>query len=96
MEPKYREMARQMRADGVSEEMGDEFRRGKGVAEIEALQGRRKIPEHIRKLLFANAFRHNCGTTRFAPCSTLSMRHGRVLIEDRCAECGAGVARLCD
>lgn len=52
-----------MRADGVSEEMiarfvaeemeEDEFRRGKGVTEIEALRERRKIPEHIRKLLRA-------------------------------------------
>ena len=55
-----------MRADGVSEEMiarfvaeemeEDEFRRGKGVTEIEALRERRKIPEHIRRLLLANAF----------------------------------------
>ena len=52
-----------MRADGVSKEMiarfvaeemeEDEFRRGKGVTEIEALRERRKIPEHIRKLLLA-------------------------------------------
>ena len=77
MADKYEEMARQMRADGVSEEMiarfvaeemeEDEFRRGKGVTEIEALRERRKIPEHIRKLLLANAFCHNCGTTELAP-----------------------------
>ena len=46
--PKYEEMARQMRADGVSEAMidrfvaeemeEDEFRRGKGITEIEALR----------------------------------------------------------
>lgn len=53
VEPKYREMARQMRADGVSEEIGeDEFRRGKGVTKIEALRGRRKIP--TRKHLTVN------------------------------------------
>lgn len=106
VEPKHKEMARQMRADGVSEEMiarfvaeemeEDEFRRGKGVTEIEALREWRKTPEHIRKLLLANAFCHNCGTTEFAPDYTLRMRHGRVLIEGRCAECGAEVARLCD
>lgn len=71
MGSKYEEMARQMRADGVSEEMiarfvaeemeEDEFRRGKGVTEIEALREWRKIPEHIRKLLLANTFCHNCG-----------------------------------
>lgn len=45
VEPKYREMARQMRADGVSEEIGeDEFRRGKGVTKIEALRGAEEGP----------------------------------------------------
>ena len=106
MADKYGEMARQMRADGASEEMiarfvaeeveEGEFRRGKGVTEIEALRGRRKIPEHIRKLLLANAFCHSCGTTEFAHGHTLRMRHGRVLVEGCCAECGAEVARLCD
>lgn len=106
MSDKYEEMALQMRADGVSEKTiarfvaeemeEDEFRRGKGVTEIEALRERRKIPEHVRKLLLANAFCHNCGTTEFAPGYTLHMRHGRVLVEGCCAKCGAEVARLCD
>ena len=88
MGSKYEEMARQMRADGVGEEMiarfvaeemeEDEFRRGKGVTEVEALREWRKIPEHIRKLLLANAFCHNCGTTEFAPDCTLRIRHGCV------------------
>ena len=90
-------MARQMRARFVAEEMEeDEFRRSKGVTEIEALRERKKIPEHIRKLLLANASCHNCGTTELAPGYTLRIRHGRVLIEGRCTECGAEVARLCD
>lgn len=106
MEPKYEEMAQQMRADGVSEETivrfvaeemaEDEFRRGKGVTETEALREWKKTPEHIRKLLLANALCRNCGTTEFAPGYTLRMRHGCVLIEGRCAKCGAEVARLCD
>ena len=106
MGSKYDEMARQMRADGVSEETiarfvaeeveEDEFRRDKGVTEIEALREWRKTPEHIRKLLLANAFCHNCGTTEFAPGYTLRIRHGRVLVEGCCAKCGAEVARLCD
>lgn len=106
MESKYEETTQQMRANSVSEEMiarfvaekveKDEFRRGKGVTEIEALREWRKIPEHIRKLLLVNAFCHNCGTTEFAPGYTLRMRHGCVLIEGCCAECGAEVARLCD
>lgn len=106
MADKYEEMARQMRADRVSEETiarfvaeemeEDEFRRSKGVTEIEALRGRSKIPEHIRKLLLANAFCHNCGTTEFAPGYALRMRRGRVLVEGCCTECRAEVARLCD
>ena len=106
MEQKYEEMARQMKADGVSEAMiarfaaeemeEDEFQRGKGITEIEALREWKKIPEHIRKLLLANAFCHNCGTTEFAPGYTLRMRHNYVLTEGNCEECGAEVARLCD
>ena len=106
MESKYVEMAQQMRADGVSEEMiarfvaeemgEDEFRHGKGVTEIEALREWKKIPEHIRKLVLANAFCRNCGVAEFAPGYTLRMRYGCVLIEGRCAECGAEIARMCD
>ena len=94
MKSKYEEMTQQMRADGVSEEMiagfvavemeEDEFRRGKGVTEIEALREWRKIPEHIRKLL-TNAFCRNCGTTEFAPGYTLPIRHDRMLIEGNCS-----------
>ena len=92
MADKYEEMARQMRANGVSEKMiarfvaeemeEDEFRRSKGITEIEALREWRKTPEHIRKLLLANAFCHNCGTTEFAPGYTLRMRHGCVSASD--------------
>ena len=77
MADKYEETAQQMRADGVSKEtivrfvaeemVEDEFRRGKGVTEIEALREWRKTPEHIRRLLLANAFCHNCGSAEFAP-----------------------------
>lgn len=95
-----------MRANGVSEKMiarfvaeemeEDEFRRSKGVTEIEALREWKKTPEHIRKLLLVNALCHNCGTTEFAPDYTLRMHYGCVLIEGCCAKCGAEVARLCD
>ena len=77
MESKYEETAQQMRADGVNKEtivrfvaeemVEDEFRRSKGVTEIEALREWRKTPEHIRRLLLANAFCHNCGSAEFAP-----------------------------
>ena len=106
MADKYEEMARQMRADRVSEKTiarfvaeemeEDEFRRSKGVTKIEALREWRKIPEHIRKLLLANAFCYNRGTMEFAPGYTLRMRRGRVLVEGCCTECRAEVARLCD
>ena len=94
MADKYEEMARQMRADRVSEKTiarfvaeemeEDEVRRSKGVTKIEA------------RLLLANAFCHNCGSAEFAPGYTLRMRRGRVLVEGCCTECRAEVARLCD
>ena len=72
------------------------WRKTNSVTGIEALREWRKIQERIRKLLLANAFCHNCGTTEFAPGYTLRMRHGCVLIEGCCAKCRAEVARLCD
>lgn len=75
---------------------GDLKQRNPGIAEIGALREWRKIPGHIRKLLLANAFCRNYGTTEFALGYTLRMLHGCVLIAGRCAECGAKVARLCD
>ena len=64
MEPKYKEME------------GGGFRRGKDVMEVETLRERKKVSKHIRKLLLANAFWRNCGTTEFAPGYTLRMCHG--------------------
>lgn len=72
MESKYEEMIARFVAEEMEE---DEFRRGKGVTEIKALREWKKIPGHIRKLLLANAFCHNCGMTEFAPGYTLRMRH---------------------
>ncbi len=79
------------------EEMeGDEFRRGEDVTEIEALREREKVPEHIRKLLLANAFWRNCGTTEFAPGYTLRMCHGCILVKGRCRKCRIEVTKFCD
>lgn len=106
MDSKYEKMARQMRADGVDEETiarfvaeemeEDEFRRGDGITEIEALREWREIPERTREMLLTNAFCPKCGVAEFAPGYTLRMRYGSVLVEGRCAKCGAKVARLCD
>ena len=95
-----------MRADGVSETMiarfivkemeEDEFRRSKGVTEIEALRKWKQVPEHVRELLLANAFCRNCGRTEFAPSYTLLMRRGCVLIEGHCGKCSAEITKLCD
>ena len=85
MGPKYEEMAQQMRADGVSEETivrfaaeemaEDEFRRGKGVTEIEALREWKKTPSisasccsPTRSAITA-ARRSSCPATRCA-CAT--------------------------
>ena len=78
MADKHEEMARQMRADGVSEETIARFvaeeMEGRRVPPQQRASPRsrrcgewRKIPEHIRKLLLVNAFCHNCGTTGSRP-----------------------------
>ena len=93
MEPKYEEMARQMRANGVSEEMivrfvaeemaEDEFRRGKGVTEIEALREWKKTPS-----ISANC----CSPTRSA--ITAARRNSRPATRCACvtAACSSRVA----
>lgn len=97
---------RQVRGDGVDEAMierfvaeegaEDEFRRGRGTTDIEAARLWKNMPESIRQLLLGNAFCPNCGTTSFASGYSLRMRDGFMLIEGRCATCGAEIARLCD
>ena len=106
MADKYEEMAQQMRADGVDEAMiarfvakemqEDEFRRGRGMIDIEAARAWKRMPENIQQLLLGSVFCPNCGTASFASGYSLRMRDGFVLIEGRCASCGAEIARLCD
>ena len=73
-----------------------EFRRGRGTTDIEAARIWKGMPENIRKLPLGNAFCPNCDVTSFASGYSLRMRDGFVLIEGRCAACGAEIARLCD
>lgn len=97
MADKYDEMAQKMRVDGVDEKRAkDEFLRGCDTTDIEAERTWRGMPESIRQLLLDNAFCPNCGTASFASGYSLRMRDGSVLIESRCATCGAEIARLCD
>ena len=106
MADKNEEMAQQMRADGVDEAMiarfvakemqEDEFRRGRGMTDIEAARAWKRMPENIQQLLLGSVFCPNCGTASFASGYSLRMRDGFVLIEGRCAACGAEIARLCD
>lgn len=94
MADKYEEMARQIRADGVDEEMiegfiaeeraEDEFRRERGTTDIEAARLWKNMPESIRQLLLGNTFCPNCGVTPFASDHSLRMRDGFVLIEGVC------------
>lgn len=105
MADKYEEMTRQMRADGVDEAMIErfvaeegaeaEFRRGRGTTDIKG-RAWKSMSESIRQLLLGNAFCPNCGVTSFVSDYSLRMRDGFVLIEGRCATCGAEIARLCD
>lgn len=106
MADKYEEMAQQMRADGVDKAMiarfvakemqEDEFRRGRGITDIEAARAWKRMPENIQQLLLDSVFCPNCGTASLASGYSLRMRDGFVLIEGRCAACGAEIARLCD
>ena len=106
MADKYEEMAQQMRADGVDEAMiarfvakemqEDEFRRGRGMTDIEAARAWKRMPENIQQLLLGSVFCPNRGTASFASGYSLRMRDGFVFIEGRCAACGAEIARLCD
>ena len=90
-------LAKQMCADGVDEKRAkDEFLRGCGTTDIETARTWRGIPESIRQLLLGNTFCPNCGTASFASGYSLRMRDGSVLIEGRCATCGAEIARLRD
>ena len=73
-----------------------EFRRGRGTTDIEAARIWKGMPENIRQLPPGNAFCPNCGVTSFASGYSLRMRDGFVLIEGRCAACGAEITRLCD
>lgn len=97
MANKYDEMAQQMRTDGVDEERAkDEFLRECGTTDIEAARTWRGMPESIRQLLLGNAFCSTCGTASFASGYSLRIRDDFVLIEGRCATCGAEIARICD
>lgn len=81
----------------VAKEMQeDEFRRGRGMTDIEAARAWKRMPENIQQPLLGSVFCPNCGTASFASGYSLRMRDGFVLIEGRCAACGAEIARLCD
>lgn len=80
----------------AEERAEDEFCRGCGTTDIEAARLWKNMPESIRQLLLGNAFCPNCGVTSFASGYSLRMRDGFVLIEGRCAACGAEIAGLCD
>ncbi len=77
-------MAESFRKDGVDdktierfirEEMeADEFHKGDGTTDIEAVKLWKQYPEEAKNLWLNNAFCPNCGNASFAPGYNLSNR----------------------
>ncbi len=103
---KYMDMAEQFRKDGCDEytienfirrEMeSDEFAKGEGTTDIEALRLWNTYPEAIKDMWLHNAFCINCGVTSFRPGYNLRKDKFGVVIEGYCDKCGKKIARCCD
>lgn len=102
---KYAEMAEQFRKDGCDEytiekfirrEMeADEFERGHGTTDIEAVRAWKIIPEEMKQEYLNNAFCRNCGVGSFKAGYNLRMDKFGIVIEGNCARCGKSIARCC-
>lgn len=105
-EGKYKEMAEQLRKDGCDEctiekfirqEMEkDEFCKGEGTTDIEAIRLWNKYPDEVKEMWLHNAFCVNCGNASFKPGYNLRKDRFGVVIEGFCDKCGGRIARCCD
>lgn len=103
---KYKKMAEQFRKDGCDEytvekfirqEMeADEFQKGDGITDLEAVKLWKSYPERARDLWLHNAFCANCGASSFAPGYILRKDKFGVVIQGKCEKCGGPMARCCD
>ena len=104
-EGKYAEMAERFRKDGCDEYTvekfirqqmeADEFEKGYGTTDIEAITEWKKIPEDVRDMLLHNAFCRNCGEATFKPGYNLRLDKFGVVIEGFCDKCGGRICRCC-
>jgi len=103
---KYKEMADQFRKDGCDEytiekfirqEMEtDEFAKGNGCTDIEAVKLWRSYPDDIKQIWLNNAFCINCGNASFKKGYNLRRDKFGVVIEGHCSKCGEKIVRCCD
>ena len=99
-------MAEQFRKDGADEytvekfirqemEM-DEFRKGEGTTDVEAVRLWKSYQDEAKEMWFNNAFCLNCGVASFRPGYNLRKDKFGVVIEGNCSKCGGRIARCCD
>lgn len=98
-EGKYAEMAEQFRKDGCDEytvekfirrEMEyDEFEKGRGTTDIEAVRIWKEYPDEVKEQILNNAFCDNCWHGVFAPGYNIRMDKFGIVIEGECKNCGA-------
>lgn len=98
-------MAEAFRKDGcdeytiekfILEEMEmDEFAKGYGTTDIEAVRVWNKMLEEEREILLHNAFCFNCGVASFKEGYNLRMDKFGIVIEGICNKCGERIARCC-
>ena len=103
---KYKEMAEQFQKDGCDEYMiekfirqemeADEFQKGKGITDMEALRLWKTYPDEAKEMWLHNAFCLNCGNTSFEPGYNLRKDKFGVVIEGFCNKCGERIVRCCD
>lgn len=100
------EMAEQFRNDGCDEytagkfirqEMErDEYQKGEGTIDIEAIQLWNSYPDEAKEMWLHNAFCRNCGVASFKSGYNLRKDKFGVVIEGNCNKCGGRIARCCD
>ena len=104
-EGKYVQMAEEFRRDGLDEytiekfvrrEMeDDEFEKGHGTTDIEAVRMWKETPDDVKEMILNNAFCVDCGETSFQPGYNLRMDKFGVVIEGHCAKCGGEISYCC-
>lgn len=103
---KYKKVAEQFRKDGADEYMiekfirqemeMDEFRKGEGTTDIDAVKLWKTYPNEAREMWLNNAFCPTCGAVSFESGYNLRKDKFGVVIEGFCSKCGGRITRCCD